>query len=317
MALRQFLTAFILVVWPALVQADNSATFARVQNAYQTWLEERGAKGALAILRHGKAPLVSGHGMDPEVPVDLASLSKAITAICAAELVGQGTLEWDSRFSDVVGDGPDATLAQLVTHSAGFGRDGTQRLMRRNLDRKGAHISDLALARLRDGGKPGVYRYSNDHYALIALMIEAATGRDYEPVCREAAIAPANVTASAAPRTGAFLPWGGWQMTVGDHARWHAHWFGPLKMEAPLPRSDLGEGVNYGLGALFRELGPGNTYWHFGAQCFPGRYNAGAFVSTLFGKLTLVAAYDICVNDLPTMISLDAALIGALSGGGE
>jgi len=41
--------------------------------------------------------------------------------------------------------------------------------MRRNLDRQGPHIADEALARLRTGGEPGFFRYSNDHYALIAL----------------------------------------------------------------------------------------------------------------------------------------------------
>jgi len=96
MTLRKTLTVLFVVFWPAFALADNSAAFARVQLAYQGWLDEHGAKGSLAILRHGQDPLVSEHGLDPAGPVDLASLSKAITAICAAELVRAGKLDWNS-----------------------------------------------------------------------------------------------------------------------------------------------------------------------------------------------------------------------------
>ncbi len=305
--------------------AAPEETAAQVRAAFDGWLAAHEAQGALALVYQGGAPVVSKHGLDPEPPVELASLSKAITGVCAAELVARGTMAWDDSLEDLIEDAPDLTFAELITQSGGLRKDSTQRLMRRSFGAPWHEVAEQVLEKIteRDGPKAqaGPHRYNNENYALAELMIEAATGRAYVDVCAEAALAPAGVTGVVSEDTGAFAAWGGWQMPVGDHARWHHHWFAgdnalatnPLDFpSAPLD----GLPIRYGMGTYFRTLEPGNTFWHFGALCFPGRMNAGTYAVSLFGDWTIVAAYDVCI-DWNAMMALDQTLTDALSGASQ
>ncbi|MEP4198891.1 MAG: serine hydrolase [Aliishimia sp.] len=308
----RFLTVTILCLAGASALADPAD---RVLTAFQGWLAKADANGALALVRKGRVVASRSLGLDATQPVELASLSKAITGVCAAQLVKDGVLTWDDTLSAKVGRGPDITLAQLITQSGGIGRDSTQRLMRTLLDTSGPHQSvavlDKVAKRKRLKGDVGKHIYTNENYALAALMIEAATGRNYADVCAEKAFIPADVTAKPSPRAGTFLPWGGWQMSVADHAIWHNHWFGAQYQPKSQPSVPVDRGVSYGTGAYFRMLSRGNTAWHFGAFCFPGKMNVGSYVVTLFGEWTIMAAYDACVS-FEDMFALDTSLVDAL-----
>lgn len=310
--IRHVILALLLVVWSVSAQADPAA---RVSGAFQTWLDQQNASGAFALVRKGKVVARQGFGMDVTQPVELASLSKAVTAICAKELVAQGVLGWQDLTTEHLESAPEVTLAALLVHGSGFARDSTQTLMQGLLDSGEAHQSEAVLravkSRKTQKSKRNKFRYNNENYAIAALMLEAASGRSYEDVCREVALKPARVSAQPSPRSGAFLPWGGWQMTVADYALWHSYWFGKRYTPKDLPRIKVDGGVHYGLGAFTRELDRGQTAWHFGALCFPGRMTVGSFVVTLFGDWTIMAAYDACV-DWNAMAALDQTLVGAL-----
>ncbi len=300
------------------VAADEKAErLNRINAAFASWLKDAGASGALAIRDPSGAISLQSHGQDAADPVELASVSKSVTAICAAELVATGQLDWSDTLAELVGTGPDLPLSALITHTSGLKKDSTQKMMRRGLDKNQSHASGAVLeavaARGGPKGRPGQYGYNNENYALAALMIEAATKRDYSDVCTELALKPAGVTGAPSARLPMALPWGAWTMTIEDYSRFHAHWYNAAQKPLEHPHADAGQGVNYGLGSFFRTLDRGNTFWHFGLLCFPGRMNAGSFAVNLFDQWGFVAVYDSCV-DWDAMIKLDNGLVSAALG---
>ncbi len=318
MGLLRFILLFVCLAPAVVAQSEQPARLARIEAAFDRWLAIHQLNGVLAVRRAHRDLTVVERGKAGDTPVELASLSKAISAVCASELVRAGRLSWGDTWT--VGDDV-FRLGDLITHSAGLGPDGTQIAMGSWLDQPDAHRSaDVAGLITQRGGNAatsGTFSYNNENYALIALLIEDATGRDYESVCREAALEPAGVSGAPSQRSGAFLPWGGWAMTVADYTRFHGHWFGG---EDPTGRSPLDgphvavqEGIYYGLGSFFRVGNDANNFWHFGALCFPGRLEVGSFAVTWRGDWSVTAAYDGCV-DWDAMFALDQALAVAVFG---
>lgn len=296
-------------------QADTDLRVGRIEAAFAGWLAGHSARGALAIRRQGEVLEPRGFGLPRSDRYDLASVGKAITARCAVDLVGTGELAWDDTVASRVGRGPNITLAQLLTHSGGLKGDATQALMALSFGADVPHGSEMVLNAVtaRDGpqGSPGQYRYTNENYALAALMIEAATGEPYHDVCAARALAPLGLQAGVSEVAAISLPWGGWTMTLDDFAMWHATALGGLGDPKDFPHLDVGGGLSYGLGTFFREFEHGTTFWHFGALCFPGRFEIGTYAVTFFADWTLVAVWDACVT-FDDMADLDQALVAAL-----
>lgn len=271
---------------------------------FATWLSEQTANGVLALFDGPRLIGHAEHGLAATDIVEIASLSKAITAICASELVREGRLDWSDPFDDIYGSGPDVPLKALVTHSGGLGPDGTQMGMAFWFDRPGPFARDvLGLMEARGGnsGKAGAYDYNNENYALLGLAIEAASEARYVDACRARVLSPAGAMGGPGPRSGGFLPWGGWGMTVADFGRVMAHWFAPQGDIAQdpfaYPAIKVGGSVHYGLGVFQRQSGSGYSFWHFGALCLPRRFAGGAYAITTAEGWTLVAAYDACPED--------------------
>ena len=76
------------------------------------------------------------------------------------------------------------------------------------------------------------------------------------------------------------------------------------------PHADMGDGVSYGLGMVFRTGRSGANHWHFGALCFEDA-GLGAFAVNWGGRYTIVTAYGACV-DWDAMLALDNALVRAV-----
>lgn len=314
----RFLGTFLIAMLASTALADDEAQrLARLDAAFEAWLDENGAPGVMAVRRGDRALAVFEHGISAQSEVELASVAKSITAICAAELVAADRMDWSDSFRDVVGQGPDIALSLLVTHTSGLVNDRTQQLMVNNAGVAGPHLSANILKFILERGGPkgpaGQFTYNNENYAMTALMIEAATGTPYDQVCAEMALAPAGVDAGTDGFLPAALPWGGWVMTPADYARFHQHWFGTKTDPGADPFSEVEGGVRYGLGSYFRQLDRGNTFWHFGALCIGGKSQHGSYAVTWFGDWTVFAAYERCV-DWDEMFALDQAIAGAVFG---
>ncbi len=288
--------------------------------AFLGWLADNGIERGMVTLRfQGDRIGTLAKGISPDKAVELASLSKAVTALCIDALIQEGALTYEDRV-DALLDLPRApySVAQLMTHTSGLVGDMTQQIMLNHLDDPTPRWTEVAqLAADHLGAAAPEFFYTNVNYAILGAVIETVSGEDYETACRSRVLAPAGVLGQASPRTGGFLPWGGWRMTVPDYGQFFDHAFGPKgRMRAVLgdmPQAMVDGPVTYGPGVFLRPVGAGFNAWHFGALCFPDRLNTGSFAVHWQNGWTAMAWYEGCV-DWPAMGALDAALRNAAFG---
>ncbi|KEJ90314.1 serine hydrolase domain-containing protein [Sulfitobacter donghicola] len=288
-----------------------------LETAFGFWASDNKIPNPTMVVMH-QGEIVGSSG-EIDTVVEIASLSKAITAVCAASLVSDGTWAADTTSADVLGYGPDGiTVAQLITHTSGIGSDRTQTLMPLWVDSaepRKTIATELALSQPLQG--KGQFNYNNENYAILGQMIEVAVGARYQAVCSQRALTPAGVSAKPSPQTGGMLPWGGWAMSAQDYARFHYYWFGPQgAYGAGSPASLLAPvqgGAEYGLGMFERDVAEHRNFWHFGLWCIDQRVNAGAYAVIWKGEWSVVATYDACV-DWDAMGALDSALVKVVYG---
>ncbi len=276
--------AIVLVVSQA-ASAQDSFAIARIDAVFRGWAKSLGAdSGVLAVTYKGRVVHEAGLNMRADRPVEIASLSKAVTAACVQKAVARGALSYDSTVGAVLGarmplarqSYGQITVTQLLTHTAGLWPDRTQRSMigwYRDTSPRYWEASRDALGRKLQRRKPGKFEYNNENYAILGAMLEAATGQSYARYC-----APKGGRVS--PFTGAYLPYGGWRMSMADYGRFFAKAFargGVLKDPKAAPSAVVLTPTTYGLGALYRAGPKGASYWHAGAWCMPGRMNAATW----------------------------------------
>ncbi|MFI5013584.1 MAG: serine hydrolase domain-containing protein [Hyphomicrobiales bacterium] len=146
----------------------------------------------------GHADLSTGEKLTPRHRLRVASHSKAFTATAVMKLVEEGKLRLDDRAGDhVEGLHPavgKATLAQLLSHSAGLTRDGEDTGQWQ--DRRPFLNAEELRAALAE---PPVieantrFKYSNHGYGLAGLIIEAASGRPYATYVAQDVVKPAGL----------------------------------------------------------------------------------------------------------------------------
>ncbi len=132
----------------------------------------------------GSANLATGEALTPRHGFRIASHSKSFTAAGILRLVEDGRLRLDDKVGRFV-DGlhpeiADVTIEQLLSNSAGLTRDGPdngQFLDRKPYCSKAELLADLATVPVYSGSQR--FKYSNHGFALLGLVIEAATGLSY------------------------------------------------------------------------------------------------------------------------------------------
>ncbi|HXP77776.1 MAG TPA: serine hydrolase domain-containing protein [Stellaceae bacterium] len=132
----------------------------------------------------GHADLARGVPLTPGHWFRVASHSKSFTAAGIMRLREQGKLKLDDTAGRFVRDlhpiVARATIAQLLSHSAGLVRDGWdagQWQDRRPFRSAEELRTDLKLAPVIEGNTR--FKYSNHGYGLAGLVIEAITGEPY------------------------------------------------------------------------------------------------------------------------------------------
>jgi CubicO group peptidase (beta-lactamase class C family) len=146
----------------------------------------------------GFADLVSREPLTPRHRFRVASHSKSFTAACVMKLREEGRLGLDDTIGQhVPGLHPDigaARIGQLLSHSAGIVRDGTDGGQWQ--DRR--PFLDAAELRIELSAAPVVepnsrFKYSNHGYGLVGLVIEAVTGTPYRGWIKNAIIGAAGL----------------------------------------------------------------------------------------------------------------------------
>src|SRR5919106_1805924 len=160
--------------------------------AFQMRASER--PGCVAAIAHrgrvvlerawGTADLATGELLTPRHRFRIASHSKSFTAAGILKLREQGRLRLDDPVGQFV-DGlhptaAHATVAQLLSHSAGLIRDGDD--AGQFLDRRPFLGANDLVAALKDAPaiEPNTrFKYSNLGYGLLGKVIEAIAGEPY------------------------------------------------------------------------------------------------------------------------------------------
>lgn len=321
------LTLFPQVFSPAQAD-DEAARVAAIRAAWDGRVQQQGnPSAALAIGRWGA---VIGGGATQSAPqiFDMASLSKAITGACIAVMLDDGWLRAETTLGEIFGPGlqsipnvqpyyDEITIAQLVTQTSGLWPDQTQGTMARWVGEAGTRhmtASQTALAR-ESQAEPGQYRYNNENYAILGLVIDRLAPEGYAAFCGSRVLAPAGVTsARLSPRYGSYGAWGGWEMAPADYVSFFQAVFGAQGLvgqnPSAWPAAAIGGGAWYGMGVIFRRAQSGFHIWHSGRICIAGGSGTGTFAAIWNSDWAVTTAQVGCVSD-QDIGAMDAALAGA------
>lgn len=192
---------------------------------------------------YGLADLDTGAAVTPRSSFRLASISKQFTAAAILLLAEEGRLSPDDPVRRWLSSLPPAagaiTLEQLLTHSSGL--VDYEDLMAPDA---AGQVHDADVLRLLEREDrlyfaPGSdYRYSNSGYALLALVVERASGRRYADFLHERIFEPLGMEGAVAFEDGV--------STVPDRAYGHSFEHGRwIRTDQSSTSAVLGDGGIY------------------------------------------------------------------------
>ena len=217
---------------------------ARIETTWRDWMARHNiTKSAMALGAEGSTLHTAGLGRDANTPYSVASLSKAVTAMCLNTLLEASPHNWDTPLSalDEVWSALDMAphpalaalpLSALATHTSGLPK---------NIDAdetagEGRNLYtqiNFARSALREPAHLGASRkhiYSNVNYALLGQIIEGLSGKPYGDTCYATTMAPAGATgAQVGGRMWATAGFGGWSVSATDYLRFMMHWHSPAR----------------------------------------------------------------------------------------
>ncbi len=167
---------------------------------------------AVGVARDGKTLFAKGYGLadlEHDVPVTartpfvLASLTKQFTSFTALMLEKDGVLSLNDpirKYVPELGAWADSvTLRQLLQHTGGARDYAALRELAGTGDLPFTDADFLKLMAAQKGGDfaPGTrFSYGNSGYALVALAIRRATGKNLDAVAREKLFTPLGMTSA-------------------------------------------------------------------------------------------------------------------------
>jgi CubicO group peptidase (beta-lactamase class C family) len=249
----------------------------------QAWRSDKNVGSAVAALYGcGKVVKTFSYGdWNAGYAYPVASLSKAITAVCLAQLVDQGKLSYDdtlgtllARYIPVLGQPgdkrlKDVTVGELLTHTGGLTRNafGGAKTMH------DAFNNIWATPNLLTADPPAAFSYSNAGYLLLGMVIETVSGQSYVNACEptlQAMGADGHIDRNLQARA----PNGGWDITAANYARfiqavgYHSPLLGKTSRDWEFAQVKNADSIGrfYGLGTKVKNLGAGKGYefWHDG-----------------------------------------------------
>lgn len=172
--------------------------------AYIEACESFGFSGSVLVARGGKVLLAEGFGLadrdkqvenTPATCFEIASATKSFTAVAVLQLAQQGKLALDDSIAEHLPGVPkqmaDITIRHLLNHTSGMPRSATGG---RGDDLATAVAGYFSVPRTR---KPGAeYEYWNGGYALLAGIVERASGVTYMEWCHAHIFEPAGMKSS-------------------------------------------------------------------------------------------------------------------------
>jgi len=156
---------------------------------------------------YGVADLEANEPVTPSTCFRLASVTKQFTAMSVMILAERKKLSYDNTLSDFFPDfsspGKKITVRHLLNHASGL--IAYEDVMAESTMVPLLDNDVLSLLNKRDSTyfAPGTeYRYSNSGYALLALIVENASGMSFAQFLRENIFGPLQMTSSVAYEKG-------------------------------------------------------------------------------------------------------------------
>jgi CubicO group peptidase (beta-lactamase class C family) len=278
----------------------------KIAKALQTWLAAVGVTNASLAVMQNDGCLVGQYGYGNRrstTSVPVASLTKAITAMCIANLVDAGKLNYTDKASTLLKSlftdpttkiadkrANDITVANLLRHQSGFpngpGNDPVAPPWAAGVTNTASADVTFAKAQLAMNldRAPGTgtwdQHYNNVNYDLLGLIIKQVTGSSYETFCKQSLFGVQSSLHFHAypddmPRIGAGIPalgsFGGWQISVEQYADFIDRHYRKMSTNADkfmndsLTANPNSQGYAYGLGVVLKKNSTGGrNISHFG-----------------------------------------------------
>ncbi|MEU9887681.1 serine hydrolase domain-containing protein [Sphaerisporangium sp. NPDC051011] len=291
----------------------------RINAALRQWMYANGVGDAgLAVMRDNE--LVGSYGynqISAETPANVASLSKAITAVCLMSLIDNGRLRFTTRLSSLPpsfrrATGPwssravgDISIEQLLRHTSGITFDPTQSGLAGipNAGSSDRILIRRALARPL-ATKPAGEVYNNINYAILGLVIQTITREPYESYCRRMALAPRGANGRIGPGTRAMGAFGGWEISAVDYAMFARAYDPRSRLLSPAAHNFINASASAGkptasLGMYVVRTASGRNLFHHGnwrsTATTPNAFSA--FFAMWDNGISVVVTYDRNLTD--------------------
>lgn len=197
---------------PKISQAYINSVAGRINHFYTKNWPNNSMNGSFLVAKNGQiiferyngfANKNEGTKITAETPVQIASVSKVLTATAVLKLVNAGKIDLDQKVNTILKTFPyeDCTIRMLLTHRSGmrnyaYFTDRDKSVWDRHNQLTNKDILDiLATKDIGLESKTGTrFSYCNTNYAMLALIIEKITGLKYKEAMSEMIFKPLGMT---------------------------------------------------------------------------------------------------------------------------
>ncbi|MEN2398667.1 serine hydrolase domain-containing protein [Flavobacterium sp. MC2016-06] len=197
---------------PKISQAYINSVVGRINHFYNKNWPNNTMNGSFLVARNGQiiferyngfANKNEGTKITAETPVQIASVSKVLTATAVLKLVNAGKLDLDQKVNTILKTFPyeECTIRMLLSHRTGmrnyaYFTDHDKSVWDRHNQLTNNDILDiLATKNIGLESTTGTrFSYCNTNYAMLALIIEKITGLKYKEAMAEMIFKPLGMT---------------------------------------------------------------------------------------------------------------------------
>lgn len=197
---------------PKVSQAYKNSVVGRINHFYNKNWPNNTMNGSFLVAKNGQilfekyngfANKNEGTQITSETPVQIASVSKVLTATAVLKLVNAGKIDLDQKVNTILKTFPyeECTIRMLLDHRTGmrnyaYFTDRDKSIWDRHNQLTNKDILDiLATKDIGLESRTGTrFSYCNTNYAMLALIIEKITGLSYKEAMSQMIFKPLGMT---------------------------------------------------------------------------------------------------------------------------
>jgi len=197
---------------PKVSQAYKNSVVGRINHFYNKNWPNNTMNGSFLVAKNGQilfekyngfANKNEGTEITPDTPVQIASVSKVLTATAVLKLVNAGKIDLDQKVNTILKTFPyeECTIRMLLDHRTGmrnyaYFTDRDKSIWDRHNQLTNKDILDiLATKDIGLESRTGTrFSYCNTNYAMLALIIEKITGLTYKEAMSQMIFKPLGMT---------------------------------------------------------------------------------------------------------------------------